>query len=227
MAPLTAFFGGIVGQEVMKACSGKFHPLMQWLYFDAEEALPANGEALLPAEQTAPRGTRYDGQAGVLGWPLVEKLFELRYLLVGSGAIGCEMLKNWAMMGVGTGANGGVVLTDPDTIEKSNLSRQFLFRSWDIQSSKAQKAAAAISVMNPQMKVEALLQRVGAEIGPVGQVTTGGAVTRTDTLHAFVAPSVSVTSSSNTYVPATAACMSTTAPMPPVTISIAGEGPST
>jgi ubiquitin-activating enzyme E1 len=163
MAPLTAFFGGIVGQEVMKACSGKFHPLMQWLYFDAEEALPANGEALLPAEQTAPRGTRYDGQAGVLGWPLVEKLFELRYLLVGSGAIGCEMLKNWAMMGVGTGANGGVVLTDPDTIEKSNLSRQFLFRSWDIQSSKAQKAAAAISVMNPQMKVEALLQRVGAD----------------------------------------------------------------
>jgi ubiquitin-activating enzyme E1 len=147
----------------MKACSGKFHPLMQWLYFDAEEALPANGEALLPAEQTAPRGTRYDGQAGVLGWPLVEKLFELRYLLVGSGAIGCEMLKNWAMMGVGTGANGGVVLTDPDTIEKSNLSRQFLFRSWDIQSSKAQKAAAAISVMNPQMKVEALLQRVGAD----------------------------------------------------------------
>jgi len=82
---------------------------------------------------------------------------------VGSGAIGCEMLKNWAMMGVGTGANGGVVLTDPDTIEKSNLSRQFLFRSWDIQSSKAQKAAAAISVMNPQMKVEALLQRVGAD----------------------------------------------------------------
>jgi len=73
------------------------------------------------------------------------------------------MLKNWAMMGVGTGANGGVVLTDPDTIEKSNLSRQFLFRSWDIQSSKAQKAAAAISVMNPQMKVEALLQRVGAD----------------------------------------------------------------
>jgi len=99
----------------------------------------------------------------VLGWPLVEKLFELRYLLVGSGAIGSEMLKNWAMMGVGTGANGGVVLTDPDTIEKSNLSRQFLFRSWDIQSSKAQKAAAAISVMNPQMKVEALLQRVGAD----------------------------------------------------------------
>ena len=40
VSPLCAFFGGIVGQEVMKAASGKFHPLQQWLYFDAEEALP-------------------------------------------------------------------------------------------------------------------------------------------------------------------------------------------
>lgn len=37
IAPLCAFFGGVVGQEVMKAASGKFHPLQQWLYFDAEE----------------------------------------------------------------------------------------------------------------------------------------------------------------------------------------------
>jgi ubiquitin-activating enzyme E1 len=37
VAPLCAFFGGIVGQEVMKAASGKFNPLQQWLYFDAEE----------------------------------------------------------------------------------------------------------------------------------------------------------------------------------------------
>jgi len=163
MAPLTAFFGGVVGQEVMKAASGKFHPLMQWLYFDAEEALPGNGEALLPAEQTAPRGTRYDGQAAVLGWPLQERLGALKYLLVGSGAIGCEMLKNWAMMGVGVSAGGGVTITDPDTIEKSNLNRQFLFRSWDVQSSKASTAAKAITAMNPAMKVEALLNRLGAE----------------------------------------------------------------
>jgi len=163
MAPLTAFFGGIVGQEVMKAASGTFHPLMQWLYFDAEEALPDNGASLLPAEQTAPRGTRYDGQAAVLGWPLQERLQALRYLLVGSGAIGCEMLKNWAMMGVGTANGGKVTLTDPDTTEKSNLNRQFLFRSWDVQNSKAATAAKAIMQMNPQMQVEALLQRLGAE----------------------------------------------------------------
>ena len=35
-----AVVGGIVAQEVMKACSGKFSPLFQWLYFDAFECLP-------------------------------------------------------------------------------------------------------------------------------------------------------------------------------------------
>lgn len=51
---------------------------------------------------------------------------------MGSGAIGCEMLKNFAMMGMGCGKDGHVYVTDMDSIEKSNLNRQFLFRSWDI-----------------------------------------------------------------------------------------------
>jgi len=51
---------------------------------------------------------------------------------VGAGAIGCEMLKNWAMMGLGTGPSGAVHITDMDTIEKSNLNRQFLFRPGDV-----------------------------------------------------------------------------------------------
>lgn len=43
------------------------------------------------------------------------------------------MLKNWAMMGIATGFNGKVIVTDMDVIEKSNLNRQFLFRPRDVQ----------------------------------------------------------------------------------------------
>ena len=56
-------------------------------------------------------------------------------LKVGAGAIGCELLKNFAMMGVACGEGGAVYVTDMDVIEKSNLNRQFLFRPWDIQVS--------------------------------------------------------------------------------------------
>jgi molybdopterin/thiamine biosynthesis adenylyltransferase len=55
----------------------------------------------------------------------------LKFFLVGAGAIGCEMLKNWSMMGVAT-QKGSILVTDMDTIEKSNLNRQFLFRPSDV-----------------------------------------------------------------------------------------------
>ncbi len=63
--------------------------------------------------------------------------------MVGAGAIGCELLKNYAMLGVGTGKAtkdkhaGQIVLTDPDIIEVSNLSRQFLFREKHLRKPKS------------------------------------------------------------------------------------------
>lgn len=56
----------------------------------------------------------------------------MKLFLVGAGALGCEFMKNFACMGIASGAAGLVTLTDDDIIEKSNLSRQFLFRDWDI-----------------------------------------------------------------------------------------------
>ena len=56
LSPMAAIFGGVVGQEAMKAVSGKFHPVHQWLYFDAVEALPepALASGSLPAKVLAP-----------------------------------------------------------------------------------------------------------------------------------------------------------------------------
>ena len=49
---MAAMFGGVVGQEVMKAASGKFHPLFQFFYFDSIESLPDDD---LTPEQVAPQ----------------------------------------------------------------------------------------------------------------------------------------------------------------------------
>lgn len=127
--PMAAMFGGVVGQEVVKAASGKFHPLFQFFYFDSVESLP---EEPLSAEEVAPLGTRYDGQIAVFGRTLQAKLEGLQVFLVGAGALGCEFLKNFALMGVACGERGMLSVTDDDIIEKSNLSRQFLFRDWNI-----------------------------------------------------------------------------------------------
>lgn len=160
ISPMCAAIGGIVAQEVLKAVSGKFMPISQFVYFDAMEALPSP----LPSEQDcAPTGSRYDGQIAVFGAPFHAKIENLSYFLVGAGAIGCEMLKNWAMMGLGVGERGSIAVTDMDTIEKSNLSRQFLFRDTDIGKLKSTAAAAAVKDMNPALHVTAFEARVGPE----------------------------------------------------------------
>merc|ERR1719339_160206 len=56
-----------------------------------------------------------------------------------------------------------VQVTDMDIIEKSNLNRQFLFRTGDINKHKAVTAVAAVQAMNPQAKYKAMELRVGAE----------------------------------------------------------------
>ncbi|KAK1323715.1 Ubiquitin-activating enzyme E1 1 [Acorus calamus] len=83
--------------------------------------------------------------------------------VVGSGALGCEFLKNLALMGVCCSRKGKLTITDDDVIEKSNLSRQFLFRDWNIGQAKSTVAATAARVINPALHIEALQNRAGPE----------------------------------------------------------------
>lgn len=151
--PLHAVMGSIAAQEVMKACSGKFSPINQWLYHDIADIIPDQKPVY-----DLNINTRYDAQRVLFGDEFQDKLKEAKIFLVGSGAIGCEHLKNFAMMGV-----GNIIVTDMDTIERSNLNRQFLFRSTDIGSPKSVAAAKAIINMNPTINVIAHENRVGQE----------------------------------------------------------------
>ncbi|KAG2669899.1 hypothetical protein I3843_14G057400 [Carya illinoinensis] len=158
--PMAAMFGGIVGQEVVKACSGKFHPLFQFFYFDSVESLPTEP---VDSIDFRPLNSRYDAQISVFGSKLQKKLEDAKVFIVGSGALGCEFLKNVALMGVSCGNEGKLTLTDDDVIEKSNLSRQFLFRDWNIGQAKSTVAASAAKSINPRFNIEALQNRVGPE----------------------------------------------------------------
>lgn len=149
LSPVVAVIGAFVAQEALKACSAKFHPMVQHLYFDSLESLPS----ALPSEaECQPVGSRYDGQVAVFGKSFQEKIANHRQFLVGSGAIGCEMLKNWSMIGLASGSNGVIHVTDLDTIEKSNLNRQFLFRAKDLGKFKAEVAAVAVADMNKDLQ---------------------------------------------------------------------------
>eukprot|EP00753_Platysulcus_tardus_P002769 PLAT11883.1.p2 GENE.PLAT11883.1~~PLAT11883.1.p2 ORF type:complete len:1075 (+),score=593.60 PLAT11883.1:102-3227(+) len=157
LAPMAAFYGGFLAQEVVKA-TGKFTPLNQWLYYDDFEILPED-----KPEDVAPKGSRYDHQIAVLGAATVDKLRALKVFLVGSGALGCEFMKNFALMGVATEGDGRVTVTDLDSIEVSNLNRQFLFRAKHVGAAKSTTAAEAAVGMNPELKVTAMEDRVGTD----------------------------------------------------------------
>lgn len=163
LSPMAAFFGGLAAQEVLKSVSGKFHPIKQWLYLDSLESLPTSVKR--SEELCKPTGSRYDGQVAVFGKEYQEKLSNVKQFLVGAGAIGCEMLKNWAMIGLGTGPQGRIWVTDMDQIEKSNLNRQFLFRPKDVGQLKSECASRAVQAMNPDLKghIEMLKDRVAQD----------------------------------------------------------------
>ncbi|VDN94905.1 unnamed protein product [Brugia pahangi] len=69
-------------------------------------------------------------------------------LVVGVGGIGCELLKNLALTGF-----SNIQIIDLDTIDVSNLNRQFLFRREHVGKSKAIIAAEAIRSIAPNVEI--------------------------------------------------------------------------
>jgi ubiquitin-activating enzyme E1 len=85
ITPMAAVIGGLVAQEVLKACSGKFNPIHQFFFFDSLESLPTS--VTLTEADCAPVGSRYDGQIAVFGSQFQKVINESNHFLVGAGAM--------------------------------------------------------------------------------------------------------------------------------------------
>src|SRR4051794_10839639 len=115
-----------------------------------DDAEPTGGPtAARPADDDGPliidESDRY-GRLRLIPWWRQERLSEARVLVVGAGALGNEVLKNLALLGVGT-----VIVIDLDAVEPSNLSRSVLFRLEDGGRSKAEVAARRSAEINPEV----------------------------------------------------------------------------
>jgi ubiquitin-activating enzyme E1 len=151
LTPLNSIIGGLCSHNIISGLSNKYTPIKQWLYYECHKICE-------PEKVNYNYSAIYSNQVKVIGTKLQEKLSNTNLFIVGSGAIGCEHLKNFSMMGI-----GHQTITDMDIIEKSNLSRQFLFRNTDIGKYKAEIATKKAKIMNKYVNIDYKLNRVGIE----------------------------------------------------------------
>ena len=165
-SPMNSFYGGIVAQEAVKF-TGKFTPLNQIyvheFYTTCFKHVGFN--AVLNNKLCLNENVekRYLSQIALLGEKLHNQIKCTNTLMVGAGALGCEYLKMFALMGMATDPSGSISVTDDDTIEISNLNRQFLFRTHHVGKSKSVIATHVAKEMNPAANIHSLVERVSVD----------------------------------------------------------------
>jgi adenylyltransferase/sulfurtransferase len=100
------------------------------------------------------------GTFDFISWWEREKVQEAKVMIVGAGALGNEVAKNLALMGV-----GHLLILDFDVIEAANLSRSVLFRERDNARPKAEVAAARLRELNPDIQIQYLNSDVRTQVG--------------------------------------------------------------
>lgn len=157
LMPVVSVMGSIASSEAIKLVTNKYMVVSQWFTWSDNTLVPKSAPVGWEQAKTV-YGKLY-------GLDVESKLINGKWFMVGSGAIGCEHLKNLAYMGVADSSigTGEIILTDPDSIEKSNLNRQFLFRSQHIGQPKSVTAAAAVKSMRANMKITPRLEKVGPD----------------------------------------------------------------
>ena len=158
ISPVCSYFGGIVSQEVIKK-TGKYIPINQYFWYDFFETI----EDLQYNINRDIFGSRYDDLISIYGQETQKKLNKLNIFIIGAGALGCELLKQFALLGISTKNYSKTIITDNDMIETSNLNRQFLFRNKDIGKPKSKIATEKAKTINKHFNCNSLEMFVNEE----------------------------------------------------------------
>ncbi len=96
----------------------------------------------------------------LIPWWDQERLKSAAIMVVGAGAIGNELIKNLALLGIGK-----ILIFDMDSIESTNLTRSVLFRAKDVGRNKAEVAAERAREINPDVKAKAFVSNIIDDVG--------------------------------------------------------------
>ncbi len=96
----------------------------------------------------------------LIAWWDQERLKNAKVLVVGAGALGNEVIKNLALLGIGS-----TYIVDFDHVDDTNLSRTVLFRRRDVGRPKAIVAAEAAADLNPDCKFIPIQKNIVYEVG--------------------------------------------------------------
>jgi ubiquitin-activating enzyme E1 len=148
---VSSFIGSVASSEIIKLVSYKYTPINQWWTWIDKD--------LIPKEKPTSFGESKISK--LFGLNFERKINNLNVLMVGCGALGCEWLKIASLMNMSV--NGEFIITDPDHIETSNLSRQFLFRSSHVKKSKSIIAAKSINEINDKINISPLEHKISSD----------------------------------------------------------------
>jgi molybdopterin/thiamine biosynthesis adenylyltransferase len=149
---LSSIIAGIISHEVIKI-TGKYTPLDNDIFFDLSEL---RGKDKYSSSYS-------NKNAMILDKSLIKKIRKQNIFMIGAGALGCEISKNLGMLDFCTGIKSELHITDMDTIELSNLNRQFLFRNDSIGKNKSSEIVHRLSEYTPDMKTRAYIHPVGKD----------------------------------------------------------------
>jgi adenylyltransferase/sulfurtransferase len=100
------------------------------------------------------------GTFDFISWWERDTVQAAKVMVIGAGALGNEVLKNLALMGI-----GNLFIVDFDTIEAANLSRSVLFRETDNGLPKSKTAAERIKQLSPDVHVQYFQGDITTDIG--------------------------------------------------------------